>query len=267
MPRVAHPRAAAVPEPRNCCADSLFQRQVCARRCCLTGAHGGSLAQVRVASGLQLTADMERHVDKKVRDRASVGGNEAHEAPERWELDGSHTRLTFKLRHLIFQHIKGRFERCGGVLFLDRLQPSLSSAEVWVDLSSIDTESEERDAHVKSAEFLDVARFPRATFTSTTVDVQGSEVIVNGRLNLHGIVRDVALTVRPATMPPHAEPGQRQSFSINAQINRQEFGLRWNQDLDVGGGILGDKVDLQAHVEVVRAVEPTPTDRTQTGTP
>ena len=70
-------------------------------------------------------------------------------------------------------------------------------------------------------------------------------------------------------MPPYAEPGQRQSFSISAQINRQEFGLRWNQDLDVGGGILGDKVDLQAHVEVVRAVPPnlTESERMKTGTP
>ncbi len=102
------------------------------------------------------------------------------------------------------QRIHGRFERWGGSLFFDRAQPSQSSLELWVDLASITTGDDERDAHVRSAEFLDVTRFPRAKFSSGLVEVRGSDVIVNGRLELHGVVHDVQVNVEIGAPPPAA---------------------------------------------------------------
>jgi polyisoprenoid-binding protein YceI len=173
-------------------------------------------------------------------------------APERWEVDETRSRFAFTLRHLILQEIHGEFERCGGTLFLDRREPSLSSVHLWIDLATIDTDSTERDDHARSPEFLDVAQFPRATFESTTVEVRDSDVVVNGRLDLHGVVRDIEVFIQPSTTPGDARPGQRQTFSARAKINRQSFGLHWNQDLDVGGFVLGDDIEITAHVEITR---------------
>jgi polyisoprenoid-binding protein YceI len=176
-------------------------------------------------------------------------------ARERWEVDETRSRLAFTLRHLILQEIHGEFEQCGGTLFLDRRQPSLSSVQLWVDLATLDTDSTERDDHARSEEFLDVAHFPRATFESTTVEIRESDVVVNGRLDLHGVVRDIEVFIQPSTMPDDARPGRRQTFSARAKINRQSFGLHWNQDLDAGGFVLGDEIEIVAHIEILRAVD------------
>ena len=86
-------------------------------------------------------------------------------------IDSERSSLQFTLRHLVIQQIRGRFSRWGGELFLDRVDPWLSSVEVWIDVDSIETDSPERDAHVRSPEFLDVARFPRAELRSTNIAV------------------------------------------------------------------------------------------------
>jgi polyisoprenoid-binding protein YceI len=185
---------------------------------------------------------------------AVIGGSE-QETPERWEVDEARSRLSFTLTHLVVKQIHGAFESWGGTLFLDRRQPSLSSVHIWVDLSSLDTDSSERDAHVRSAEFFDVRQFPLATFKSTAVDVKKDPVVVNGRLELHGAVRDIELTVSPIAMPTSPSGEQRKTFSVQTKLDRQAFGLHWNQDLDAGGIVVGDNVQLEAHVEVVRSAD------------
>jgi polyisoprenoid-binding protein YceI len=176
-------------------------------------------------------------------------------APERWEIDESRSRLSFTLTHLVVKKIHGEFETWGGTLFLDPRQQSLSSLRVWVELNSVDTDAPERNTHIRSSEFFDVAQFRLATFKSTTVDEREGVFVVNGRLDLHGAIRDVELTATPLAMPTSAE--QRKSFSVSAKIDRQAFGLHWNQDLDAGGMVVGDSVELEAHVEVVRSTDDT----------
>jgi polyisoprenoid-binding protein YceI len=182
---------------------------------------------------------------------AGFGKPEPH-TPERWEIDEGQSRLSFTLHHLVVKKIQGEFERWGGTLFLDRRQPSLSSVRVWVELDSVDTDSSERDAHVRSAEFFDIAQFPLAVFNSTTVTVTEGPVVVNGRLDLHGTIHDVDLTISPIAMPTNAGTDERKTFSVQARIDRQTFGLHWNQDLEAGGIVVGDHVEIEAHVEVVR---------------
>ena len=174
-----------------------------------------------------------------------------HSGLERWEIDPARSSLTFNLRHIVVQQIRGRFERWGGTLFIDRQQPWLSSVQVWVDLASVTTDDQERDAHVRSSEFLDVAQFPRAEFKSTNVDIPDGQVVVEG-------------PVEPARHRPRRRDSRRRGdwrdddgpdgrgrtfYTARAVIDRQSFGLHWNQDLDVGGIVVGDEVEIIAKVE------------------
>ncbi|MDB4979664.1 MAG: hypothetical protein JWM82_416 [Myxococcales bacterium] len=195
---------------------------------------------------------MDTSLERGTNGSSDAASSPDQQAPERWEIDESRSRLSFALSHLVFHQVRGHFERWGGTLFLNRRQPSLSSIRVWVDLASVDTDSSERDAHLRSAEFFDVAQFPRATFESTTVEIRDGAVIMNGRLNLHGAVRDIQVTASPIAMPPKAHARPRETFSARTTFDRQAFGLHWNQDLDLGGVVVGDNVKLEAHVETIR---------------
>lgn len=172
---------------------------------------------------------------------------------ERWEIDGSHSQLTFSLRHIVVSQIEGRFRSWGGEMMFDPDCLPRTQLQVWVDLGSIDTGSADRDAHVRSPEFLDTTRFPRAQFTSTDVALgRDREATVTGRLQLHGISRYVELNVvaQRTWIDDHGLP--RAIYRVTGALDRQAFGLHWNQDLDVGGIVVGDTVQIEARVEVVR---------------
>jgi len=173
---------------------------------------------------------------------------------ERWEIDAARSSLSFNLRHIVVQQIRGRFERWGGTLFVDLRQPWLSSVYVWVDLTSVTTGDAGRDAHVRSAEFLDVAQFPRAEFKSTNVEVPDGQIVVEGLLNLHGIVHDLEIRaeVEVGDATGNADGQGRTVYTARGVIDRQSFGLHWNQDLDVGGIVVGDEIEITAKVEVFR---------------
>jgi polyisoprenoid-binding protein YceI len=174
---------------------------------------------------------------------------------ERWVIDPVRSPLTFSLRHIVVQRINGRFGRWGGTLYIDRGQPSLSSAEVWIDLASITTGDPQRDEHVRSAEFLDVEQFPRAVFRSELVQVRDHHVTIDGRLALHGLSRDVRVEVDIGRTEKAAGGQMRGHYTARATLDRQAFGLHWNQDLDVGGIVVADQVDIRAEIEVVRVAD------------
>lgn len=183
----------------------------------------------------------------------SSDDNAGDSSSERWEIDPSRSSLTFNLSHIVVQQIQGRFSRWGGTLFIDRRQPWLSTVQVWVDLATLTTDDPERDAHVRSSEILDVARFPRAEFKSTNVDITDGEVVVEGLLSLHGIVHDLEIRAQVEVGEPTDSPDgpQRTIYTARGVIDRQSFGLHWNQDLDEGGIVVGDEVEITAKVEVL----------------
>jgi polyisoprenoid-binding protein YceI len=174
-------------------------------------------------------------------------------ATERWDIDSARSSLTFNLRHIVVHQIGGRFERWGGTLYVNRRDPSLSSVHIWIDLASITTDDPERDAHVRSAEFLDVAPFPRAEFHSTDVRIADGEIVVEGSLDLHGVVRDVEMRAIAAPAGTGADDRPRNAFTARGALDRQAFGLHWNQDLDIGGVVIGDEVEIVGHAELVHA--------------
>ncbi len=184
-----------------------------------------------------------------------MNGTAGDSSSQRWEIDPDRSSLTFKLRHIVVQQIRGRFERWGGTLFIDSHQPWLSGVQVWVDLASITTDDPERDAHVRSSEFLDVARFPRAEFKSTNVELPDGQVVVEGLLSMHGVVHDVEIRadVEVGETIADSDGRERTFYAARGVIDRQSFGLHWNQDLDVGGIVVGDEVEITAKVEVLHA--------------
>lgn len=174
-----------------------------------------------------------------------------------WRIDGERSRLAFTLRHIVVHEIRGGFGRWGGTVELDDGDPDRSSVRVWVDLRSVDTGEPERDAHVRSPEFFDVERFPEARFASSEIRRQdGRHATIRGQLDLHGVTRDVELDVTARETWRDARGADRMVHVVEGRLDRQQFGLRWNQDLDAGGVVLGDQIALTAHVESVR--EPSP---------
>jgi len=171
---------------------------------------------------------------------------------ERWEVDPAGSTLEFSLRHLIIQEIRGRFCRWGGTLFVDRADPSRSRLDVWVDLDSLDTGSDERDGHVRSSEFLDIGRYPRARFYSTVVEPSDERIRVRGNLHLHGVNREVEIEVVPGPISVDATGVQRSVYTARGAVDRQSFGLHWNQDLDVGGIVVGDRIEVSVRAELRR---------------
>ena len=172
---------------------------------------------------------------------------------ERWEIDGENSRLGFSLRHIVISEIHGFFRSWGGEMLFDPDYVPRTQIQVWIDVASIDTGSPERDAHLRSAEFLDAARFPRAQFTSTDVSLRrDSEAGVTGRLQLHGTARFVDLDIIAERTFVDDQGLMRAVYGVRGRVDRQAFGLHWNQDLDVGGIVVGDKVEIDARVEMVR---------------
>jgi polyisoprenoid-binding protein YceI len=168
---------------------------------------------------------------------------------ERWVIDPAGSHLRFLLRHLVEGEVPVRFSRWGGTCFLDRSNPELSSVRVWVDVTSIDTGTPERDDHLRSEEFFDVARFPRAEFRSSAVELGEDHVVLRGTLELRGVRHDADLEIGPRTGPLD---GFENVYRVHGTIDRQSFGLHWNLDPEGGGGILSDEVEIQGEVALVR---------------
>ena len=175
-------------------------------------------------------------------------------AREEWRIDPDRSTLRFSLRHIVVHEIKGEFTRWGGTLLVDEVNPTASSIRVWVDLESVNTGEPARDAQVRASEFFDVVQFPRAVFTSREIRLPDrSNPIVRGRLHLHGTEGNVDLEIVRREEQTGADGTVRAIYSVKGHLDRRLFGLRWNQDLDVGGVVVGDQVQIEAHVEAIRS--------------
>jgi polyisoprenoid-binding protein YceI len=172
-----------------------------------------------------------------------------------WNIDPAHTVAEFKVKHMMIAHVKGRFSRVSGVLALDESNPANSRIEASIDAASLDTHDEQRDGHLKSADFFDVEKFPKLQFQSTQVrSVGDAELSVEGDLTMHGITRKVKFDVEGPT-PPVKDPwgNTRVAISATTKINRKDFGLNWNATLETGGFLVGDDVTITLEAEFVKA--------------
>ena len=172
-----------------------------------------------------------------------------------WNLDPIHSVAEFKVKHMMISNVKGQFTALDGVLTLDETDITNSRIEVSVEASSINTRDAQRDAHLKSADFFDVEKFPSLNFKSTEVKRAGDgELSVTGNLTIHGITRPVVFAVEGPTAPGKDPWGNtRIGLSATTKINRRDFGLTWSAALETGGILVGDDVTISLDVQFVKA--------------
>lgn len=172
-----------------------------------------------------------------------------------WRVDITKSLVKFTLRHLVLSEISGHVRSWCVAIRIDREYPARSSVEAVLYAHSVDTESAERDDHIRSEEFLNAAAFPEIRFRSREVrHADGDRYSVVGDLTIRKVTREVVLDVEDLGRLRDGAGAERAKFRAHATINRQHFGLRWNQDLDTGGIVLGDKIDLALSIEAVADV-------------
>ena len=174
-------------------------------------------------------------------------------APGLFALDPVHTHVGFSVRHMMIAKVRGRFSAFNGTVAIGD-EPNDTQVEVEVDLASVDTKDPQRDSHLRSSDFFDVENFPTMTFRSTrvTTNIDGDCFRLDGELTLHGVTRPVALDVLFDGVGVDAYGGQRMGFSANGQIDREAFGLTWNQTLATGGVLVGKLIRIDLEAELIR---------------
>jgi polyisoprenoid-binding protein YceI len=173
-------------------------------------------------------------------------------AIEHWNFDLTHSSINFWVRHLMVSKVHGRFKAWSGTLAFDAQDPASSRVEVQIDAPSIFTEEAKRDDHLRSADFLDVEKYPHIVFKSASVQRTDDGFTVNGNLTIHGVTKPVALAVEYAGRVKDPWGGERIGFSARTSINRKDFGLTWNVMLEAGGVTVADKVEIAIEVEAVK---------------
>jgi len=170
----------------------------------------------------------------------------------RWDIDVGHSAVHFWVRHMVISKVHGRFSRWSGTIDLDPQDLTRSTVDVRIDASSIDTQVADRDAHLKSPDFLDVAKHPEITFRSKRVEKAGSGYRVAGELALHGVVQEVTLEAEFAGTGKDPWGNERAGFSAKVSLDRRDFGLVWNAALETGGVLVGEKVEIAIELEAVK---------------
>src|SRR6267154_6900660 len=172
-----------------------------------------------------------------------------------WNLDPAHTVAEFKVKHMMIANVKGHFSGVSGVLVRDESDPANDRVEATIEAASIETRNEQRDEHLKSADFFHAEKFPTLHFKSTSIRVVGDgELSVEGDLTIRGVTRKVRFAVEGPT-PPAKDPwgNTRIGLSASTKINRKDFGLTWNAALETGGILVGDEVTLTLDAQFVKA--------------
>lgn len=167
-----------------------------------------------------------------------------------WDIDASHSDVSFSVRHMMVSKVKGNFARFSGELVTaDNVLDSSVSADI--ELDSIDTRNEQRDGHIRTADFFDVENFPTMTYRSTGIREDGGAYIVNGELTLRGVTKSVPLRLELNGFGPDAYGGVRAGFTGTTEINRTDFGVNWNGAIEAGGVVVSEKVAITLEIEAV----------------
>jgi polyisoprenoid-binding protein YceI len=174
-------------------------------------------------------------------------------APTTWQIDPKHSSAQFSVKHLMISTVRGEFHGLDGVIYFDDNDISKSTVNVTIDANSVDTREPDRDKHLKSPDFFDTTKYPTITFKSTKVEqISADKLKVTGDLTIHGVTRSVVLEVeRPTAAIKDPWGMQRSAVSATTRINRQDFGVKWNQTLDSGGVAVSDDVKITLDVEMV----------------
>ena len=169
-----------------------------------------------------------------------------------WTIDPSHSSVEFSARHMMFTTVKGRFADVRGVVTTDGESPAAASVAVTMKTESVDTRSEQRDAHLRSADFLDAAQYPEVAFTSTSIVGTKDTFTMTGDLTIRGVTRPVALEVRFEGTGNDPWGNERMGFSARGKIDRRDFGLTWNQALEAGGVLVSNEIKIDIDAQIIK---------------
>lgn len=172
-----------------------------------------------------------------------------------YKIDSAHSSAHFVVRHMMVTNVRGSFGKVEGTVVYDSDNLAESSVDAVIDVNSINTNDAQRDGHLKSADFLDVANFPAITFKSTKAEASGDEEAkVTGDLTIHGVTRQVVLKVEGPTGEGKDPFGNvRIGASAATKIKRSDFGLTWNAALETGGILIGDDVKIELEMSLIKA--------------
>jgi polyisoprenoid-binding protein YceI len=177
-----------------------------------------------------------------------------------WQLDPAHASVEFSVKHMMMTTVRGRFKEVAGAVTIDESNPDRSQVEVTIDTASLDTGVADRDAHLRSADFFDVENHPRITFRSSRVegclDEEGCRFKVTGELTIRETEMEVELDCVYEGRGTDPWGNERIGFSAAGELDRRDWGLRWNQAIETGGVLVANRVRLEAEVQFVKqAVE------------
>jgi len=167
-----------------------------------------------------------------------------------WSIDPVHSDVGFTARHMMVSKVRGKFRTFSGELVTGD-NPLDSSVTAEIDLSSIDTGNEQRDAHIRSADFFEVETYPTMTYRSTGVRQDGDVYILDGDLTLKGVTKQVELALELNGFGPDAYGGTRAGFTAIGDINRRDFGVNFTAIMETGGAVVSDKITIQLEIEAV----------------
>lgn len=167
-----------------------------------------------------------------------------------WAIDPVHSSVNFSVRHLMVSKVRGSFETFSGAITV--AEDGTPSVSATIDVNSIDTRNEQRDAHVRSADFFDAENHPTATFVSTGVRPDGDDYIVDGDFTLKGVTKPVSLKLEYNGVNPGMGQGAVAGFEASVVLNRKDFGIDIDMPLETGGTVIGDKVTITLEIEALK---------------
>lgn len=170
-----------------------------------------------------------------------------------YQIDPTHSAAQFSVKHLMVSKVRGQFSKVTGTVSFDPQNLKASSIKATIDMNTVDTRDPQRDGHLKSPDFFDVAKFPTMTFESTKLYQEGGKLKAAGNLTIKGVTKPVVLTI-DGPGPEVKDPwgNLRLGASASTVINRQDFGVTWNKNLDGGGVMLSDEVAIDLDIEITR---------------
>jgi polyisoprenoid-binding protein YceI len=174
-------------------------------------------------------------------------------ATTKWILDSTHSEIQFKVRHLMITHVTGSFGKFTADLETEGENFETAKVNFTAEVDSITTNNEQRDGHLKSADFFETSKYPGLAFVSSKLErVSGEEYTLHGAMSFHGVTKNITLHVEHGGMIKDPWGSTRTGFSIEGKINRKDFGLVWNAATEAGGVVLSDEVKIHASAEFVK---------------
>jgi len=171
-----------------------------------------------------------------------------------WKIDPAHTAAQFAVKHMMISTVRGEFKGVTGTVIWDDQDVTKSSVDVTIDAKTVNTGEDKRDQDLRSANFFDVEKFPTLTFKSKKVEAAGAgKLKITGDLTMHGVTKEVVLDVEgPSAAVKDPWGMTRSAASATTKVNRQDYGVKWNKDLDGGGVVVSDSVTITIDLEMTK---------------